>query len=113
MSATEWQTRCELAAGYRLMDLHGMTDMIYNHITLRIPGTEHLLINFYGLLCREITAASLTKIDVEGNIISKPDTDYGINKIRLRHPRRHPPGAAGCGGGDPHPHQGWNGCGQH
>ena len=57
-----------------------MTDLIYNHITARIPGTEHLLINLYGLLYREITASSLVKIDVEGNIIAKPDTDYGINK---------------------------------
>ena len=56
-----------------------MTDMIYNHITVRIPGTEHLLINLYGLLYKEITASSLAKIDVEGNIIWKPDTDYGIN----------------------------------
>ena len=57
-----------------------MTDLIYNHITARIPGTEHLLINLYGLLYKEITASSLVKIDVEGNIIAKPDTDYGINK---------------------------------
>src|SRR5690349_12725904 len=57
-----------------------MTDLIYNHITARIPGSpDHLLINLYGLLYREITASSLVKIDVEGNIISKPDTDYGIN----------------------------------
>jgi len=80
VSPQEWQARCDLAACYRLMDLHGMTDMIYNHITLRIPGTDHLLINLYGLLYREITATSLAKIDVEGNIIWKPDTDYGINK---------------------------------
>src|SRR5689334_24976981 len=56
-----------------------MTDLIYNHITARIPGTEHLLINLYGLLYKEITASSLVKIDVEGNIVSKPDTDYSIN----------------------------------
>ena len=57
-----------------------MTDLIYNHITARIPGTEHLLINLYGLLYREITASSLVKIDVEGNILAKPDTDYSFNK---------------------------------
>src|SRR5262249_56781744 len=57
-----------------------MTDLIYNHITARIPCTpDHLLINLYGLLYKEITASSLVKIDVEGNIIWKPDTDYGIN----------------------------------
>src|SRR5687767_543533 len=80
VSPEEWQARVDLAACYRLMDKFGMTDLIYNHITLRIPGTEHLLINLYGLLYREITASSLVKIDVEGEIISKPDTDYGINK---------------------------------
>ena len=80
VSEEEWQARVDLAACYRLVDYFGMTDLIYNHITLRIPGTDHLLINLYGLLYKEITASSLAKIDVEGNIISKPDTDYGINK---------------------------------
>jgi ribulose-5-phosphate 4-epimerase/fuculose-1-phosphate aldolase len=80
VSPEEWNARVELAACYRLVESYGMTDMIYNHITLRIPGTEHLLINLYGLLYKEITASSLVKIDVEGNIIWKPDTDYGINK---------------------------------
>jgi ribulose-5-phosphate 4-epimerase/fuculose-1-phosphate aldolase len=76
----EWQARLDLAACYRLVDAYGMTDLIYNHITARIPGTEHMLINLYGLLYKEITASSLVKIDVEGNIIWKPDTAYGINK---------------------------------
>ena len=81
VSAEEWQTRLDLAACYRLVDLYGMSDLIYNHITARIPGTaDHLLINLYGLLYREITASSLVKIDLEGNILWKPDTDYGINK---------------------------------
>src|SRR5262249_53028745 len=81
VSPEEWQTRLDLAACYRLVDKYEMTDLIYNHITARIPGTEdHLLINLYGLLYKEITASSLVKIDLEGNIIAKPDTDYGINK---------------------------------
>jgi ribulose-5-phosphate 4-epimerase/fuculose-1-phosphate aldolase len=80
VSETEWNARVELAACYRLVDRYGMTDLIYNHITTRIPGTDHLLINLYGLLYKEITASSLVKIDVEGNIVWKPDTDYGINK---------------------------------
>jgi ribulose-5-phosphate 4-epimerase/fuculose-1-phosphate aldolase len=80
VSEAEWRTRVDLAACYRLVDQFGMTDLIYNHITVRIPGTDHLLINLYGLLYKEITASSLAKIDVEGNIIWKPDTDYGINK---------------------------------
>jgi ribulose-5-phosphate 4-epimerase/fuculose-1-phosphate aldolase len=79
VSAQEWQTRLDLAACYRLVDAYEMTDLIYNHITARIPGTEHLLINLYGLLYKEITASSLVKIDVEGNIVAKPDTDYSLN----------------------------------
>src|SRR6266700_8102 len=83
VSAEEWQARVDLAACYRLVDKYGMTDLIYNHITARIPGsTDHLLINLYGMLYKEITASSLVKIDVEGEIIWKPDTDYGINKAR-------------------------------
>ena len=79
VSAQEWQTRIDLAACYRLVDHYGMSDLIYNHITARISGTEHLLINLYGLLYKEITASSLVKIDLEGNIVWKPNTDYGIN----------------------------------
>ena len=75
VSPEEWQTRVDLAACYRLIDLYGMTDLIYNHITAKIPNTEHLLINLYGLLYKEITASSLVKIDLEGNILSKPETD--------------------------------------
>ena len=81
VSAPEWQARLDLAACYRLVDRYDMQDLIYNHITARIPGTpDHLLINLYGLLYKEITASSLVKIDVEGDIVWKPDTDYGINK---------------------------------
>jgi ribulose-5-phosphate 4-epimerase/fuculose-1-phosphate aldolase len=81
VSPEEWQTRVDLAACYRLVDHYGMTDMIYNHITARVPGPEHhLLINLYGLTYREITASSLVKIDLDGEIPWKPETDYGINK---------------------------------
>ena len=81
VSPEEWETRVNLAACYRLIDKFDMSDLIYNHITARIPGTdEHLLINLYGLLYKEITASNLVKIDVEGNILWKPETDYGINK---------------------------------
>ena len=80
VSPEEWEARVNLAAAYRLVDAYGMSDLIYNHITARIPGTEdHLLINLYCLLYKEITASSLVKIDVEGNILWKPDTDYGLN----------------------------------
>lgn len=80
VSPEEWQARVELAAAYRLVDVYGMTDLIYNHITVRIPGTDHLLINLYGMLYKEITASSLAKIDAEGNIVWKPETDYDINR---------------------------------
>ena len=80
VSEAEWQARLDLAACYRLVDLYGMTDLIYNHITLRIPGTDHLLINLYGLLYKEITATSLARITLDGEILWKPDTDYGINR---------------------------------
>src|SRR6202044_2869725 len=79
VSEREWQARVDLAACYRLGDQKRMGELIYNHITARIPGTEHLLINLYGLLYKEITASSLVKIDAEGKIVWKPDTDYGIN----------------------------------
>ena len=81
VSAEEWQTRVDLAACYRLVDRYGMTDMIYNHITARVPGSDdHVLINLYGLTYKEITASSLVKITLDGDIVWKPDTDYGINK---------------------------------
>lgn len=80
VSPEEWQARVDLAACYRLIDKFGMTDLIYNHITSKIPDTEHLLINLYGLLYKEITASSLVKIDLAGNVLTKPDTDYGINR---------------------------------
>jgi ribulose-5-phosphate 4-epimerase/fuculose-1-phosphate aldolase len=81
VSPEEWQVRVDLAACYRLVDRYGMSDLIYNHITARVPGPEHhLLINLYGVLYKEITASSLVKIDLEGDIVWKPDTDYQINK---------------------------------
>jgi len=80
VSAAEWQARVELAACYRLMPMFGMSDLIYNHITARVPGTEdRILINPYGYLYEEITASSLVTIDLSGNIVFNPHDDYGIN----------------------------------
>ena len=80
VSAEEWQTRVDLAACYRLMAVYGMTDLIYNHISARIPGQEeHYLINPYGMLYEEISASSLVKIDVEGNTLLQPDHGYSVN----------------------------------
>lgn len=80
-SDVEWQTRVDLAACYRLMPLFGMSDLIYNHITARIPDTEdEILINPYGYMYEEITASSLVKINLAGDILDNPNTDYGINE---------------------------------
>jgi ribulose-5-phosphate 4-epimerase/fuculose-1-phosphate aldolase len=80
VSEVEWQTRVDLAACYRLMPLFGMSDLIYNHITASIPGTDgHLLINPYGAMYEEITASSLITIDLAGNVVFNPNRDYGIN----------------------------------
>ena len=80
VSPQEWQTRVDLAACYRLMAVYGMTDLIYNHISARIPGSEeHYLINPYGMLYEEITASSLVTIDVEGKTLLQPDHGYNVN----------------------------------
>jgi ribulose-5-phosphate 4-epimerase/fuculose-1-phosphate aldolase len=80
VSAEEWDTRVDLAACYRLVALYGMTDLVYNHITARVPGSEdHVLINPYGMLYEEITASSLIKIDLEGSTVLQPDHDYSVN----------------------------------
>jgi ribulose-5-phosphate 4-epimerase/fuculose-1-phosphate aldolase len=76
VSPEEWQARVDLAACYRLVDRFGMTDLTYNHITARIPGTEHILINLYGIMYCEVTASSLVKMDLDGAVIWKPETDY-------------------------------------
>jgi ribulose-5-phosphate 4-epimerase/fuculose-1-phosphate aldolase len=81
VSPEEWQTRIDLAACYRLVHHFGMDDLVYNHITARVPGEEgHLLINAYGMTYDEITASSLVKIDFAGNIVQDSGTGYGINR---------------------------------
>jgi ribulose-5-phosphate 4-epimerase/fuculose-1-phosphate aldolase len=78
VSAEEWQARVDLAALYRLVALHGWDDLIYTHISARIPGPEHhFLINPYGMLFEEITASSLVKIDLDGNVVQ--ETPYKVN----------------------------------
>jgi ribulose-5-phosphate 4-epimerase/fuculose-1-phosphate aldolase len=87
-SAAEWQARVDLAACYRLVDLFGMSDMMANHISSHVPGESGaFLINPYGLMYEEITASSLIKVNLAGEILSKPDfkvhnagLDYGINR---------------------------------
>ncbi|MBS0340143.1 MAG: class II aldolase/adducin family protein [Proteobacteria bacterium] len=62
----EWQLRCELAAAYRLFAHMGWHELIYNHVTARVPGTDHFLINPFGLMYREVKASNLLKIDLNG-----------------------------------------------
>jgi ribulose-5-phosphate 4-epimerase/fuculose-1-phosphate aldolase len=78
IAAEEWALRLELAACYRLFAHHGWTEMIFNHITLRVPGDEPLfLINPYGLHYSEVTARNLVKIDLGGRVIG--ESVYPIN----------------------------------
>ncbi len=78
VSAEEWQQRVNLAACYRLIAMYGWDDMIFTHISARVPGpNDHFLINAYGLLFEEMTASSLVKVDLSGKIVL--DTPYIIN----------------------------------
>src|SRR4051812_33725501 len=85
MTEAERKARVELAACYRIFDMLGWTEMIFNHITLRVPGgavggepTARFLINPFGLHYREVTASSLVLIDLEGNALR--ETKWPINK---------------------------------
>ena len=70
MAGPEWQARLELAACYRIFELWGWSEGIYNHISLRVPGPEHhFLINPFGLHYSEVTASNLLKVDLEGRIL--------------------------------------------
>ena len=81
VGAAEWKTRVDLAAAYRLIAAYGMSDLVYNHITARVPGrNDWFLINQYGLLYAEMTASSLYTLDLDGKVIQQPAGDYGINQ---------------------------------
>lgn len=84
VSAAEWQARIDLAACYRLVDLYGMSDMMANHISIRVPSEDGaFLINAYGMMYEEITASSLIKVDHAGKILFSPDfgeLKYGVNQ---------------------------------
>jgi len=78
VSEAERKARVELAACYRVFDMLGWTEMIFNHITLRVPGPEHhFLINPFGLHYREVTASNLILIDLDGNPLRK--TEWPVN----------------------------------
>jgi len=78
VSTEEWQTRVDLAAAYRLVALYGWDDLIFTHISARVPGPgHHFLLNPYGMMFDEVTASSLVKIDLDGKKVM--ESDYFIN----------------------------------
>ena len=78
MTEPERKARVELAAAYRIFDMLGWVEMIFNHITVRVPGPEvRFLINPFGLHYREVTASNLVLIDIEGNPVR--ETKWPVN----------------------------------
>lgn len=78
VSSEEWQLRVDLAACYRIIAMYGWDDLVFTHISARVPGPdEHFLINPYGLLFEEITASSLVKVDLAGEKVLP--SEYPIN----------------------------------
>jgi ribulose-5-phosphate 4-epimerase/fuculose-1-phosphate aldolase len=78
VSPEEWQVRVDLAAAYRLVADFGWDDLVFTHISARVPGPEHhFLINPFGMMFEEITASSLVKVDLDGKIVM--DSEYHIN----------------------------------
>ena len=78
VSAEEWQVRTDLAACYRIIAMYGWDDLVFTHISARVPGGEdHFLINPYGMLFEEITASSLVKVDLDGNKVL--ESEHPVN----------------------------------
>ncbi len=78
ISEQEWQARVDLAAAYRLVALYGWDDLIFTHLSARVPGPEHhFLLNPYGMMFEEVTASSLVKVDLDGKKVM--DSPYFIN----------------------------------
>ena len=78
VTAEEWAVRTDLAAAYRAVASYGWDDLVFTHISARVPGSEHhFLINPYGMMFEEITASSLVKIDLAGNKVM--ESPYDIN----------------------------------
>ncbi|MGZ5251830.1 MAG: class II aldolase/adducin family protein, partial [Caldimonas sp.] len=77
-SPEEWEARVRLAAAYRIFDHLGWTELIYNHISLRVPGEDsHYLINPFGLHYSEVCASNLVKVDLAGQVVG--ESDWPIN----------------------------------
>ena len=82
VSAEEWKVRTDLAACYRLVARYGMTDLIYNHITAKLPtDSGHFLINPFGLFYTEITASCFYTLDLDGNVVDKPEGAFGEFRV--------------------------------
>ena len=80
VSKEEWEARVNLAACYRLMAEYGMIEMVANHISVRVPGTHNeFLINPYGMLYEEMTASSMIKVDIDGNVLFNA-SEYDVNR---------------------------------
>jgi len=78
VSDEEWQLRVDLAACYRAIAMHGWDDLVFTHVSARVPGPDdHFLINAYGMMFEEITASSLVKVDLNGEKVL--DSPYAIN----------------------------------
>ena len=78
VSAEEWQVRQDLAAAYRLVAHYGWDDMVFTHLSARVPGPDdHFLLNPFGFMFEEVTASSLVKVDGEGNILL--DNGHQVN----------------------------------
>ncbi|TMP80989.1 class II aldolase [Pseudoalteromonas phenolica] len=77
VSEQEWQLRVDLAACYRLVEHMRWGDLIYTHMSARLPGTNYYLVNAFGLSFDEVTASNLMKVDLQGNILD--DTPFEIN----------------------------------
>ena len=78
VSAAEWQARVDCACAYRLVRIFRMDDLVYNHISVRIPGTEEYLLNAMGLMYDEICASSLLKVDLKGKVLWEPEWPKGL-----------------------------------
>ncbi len=78
VSAAEWEARVDCACAYRLVRHFGMDDLIYNHISARIPGTEEFLLNPFGLMYDEMCASSLIKVSLAGKVLWEPEFPAGL-----------------------------------
>src|SRR5437870_7240178 len=78
VSKEEWQARVDLAAAYRLVAIYGWDDLIFTHISARVPGSEHhFLLNPYGMMFEEVSASNLVKVDPDGNKVM--NSPYFVN----------------------------------